>query len=391
MKKLFIPFLLALLLVASGVYAQTTVRMNEIYSRGGGTVHPDPDWIELYNPANTSVDISGYKIYDSGGQGGTKAKKEIPANTTIPAKGFYVVTTDGSGASDFGLSSSGEQVWLENNSGTVIDNVTFPTMSETQTYGREYYGTTWALQNTMTKNLSNSIIVMNEIYSRGGGTVHPDPDWIELYNASTAAVDISGYKIYDSGGNGGTKPKMTIPNGTSIAAKGFYVVVTDISTSVNPAGFGLSSSGEEVWLENSTGVVIDNYTFGAMAETQTFSRVPNGGTFYLVNALTKGTDNQSTVGIEKETEIPSGYALLQNYPNPFNPTTTITYQLPKEGFVELKVFDAVGREVALLVSEVKPAGSHQVNFNAGRLASGVYLYSLKTASFSQVKKLMLLK
>lgn len=388
MKKSFIPFLIAALFIVSGVYAQTTVKMNEIYSRGASTVHPDPDWIELYNPANTAVDISGYKIYDSGGNAGTKAKKEIPAGTSIPARGYYVVTTDGSGASDFGLSSGGEQVWLENNTGTLIDNVTFPAMAENQTYGRDYNGSTWALQNTMTKNLSNSIIVMNEIYSRGGGTAHPDPDWIELYNSSAAAVDIGGYKIYDSGGNAGTKAKKEIPAGTTIPAKGFYVVTTDGS---GASDFGLSSGGEEVWLENNSGVVIDNYTFGVMTETQSFSRIPNGGTFTLVNAVTKGADNQFPVGIDEETEIPSGYALLQNYPNPFNPSTTITFQLPKEGFVELKVFDAVGREVALLVNEVRPAGTHQVNFNAGRLSSGVYLYSIKTSSFSQVRKLMLLK
>ena len=118
-----------------------------------------------------------------------------------------------------------------------------------------------------------SAIKMNEIYSIG---VTDAPDWIELYNSSTTAVDISAYKIYDSGGQGGTKPKMTFPANTVIPARGYYVIVTDISTSVNPAGFGLSSSGEKVWLDDATGAIADSITFPAMVATQTYKRIPVG-------------------------------------------------------------------------------------------------------------------
>ena len=129
------------------------VQINEIYSRGTTT---DPDWVELYNPSSVQVNISGYKIYDAGGQGGTKPKKEIPAGAVIPAKGFYVIVTDGTGASDFGLSSAGEQVWLENTAGTLIDAVTFTAMDVTQTYGRyPDGGTTWQLLNTITRGTAN--------------------------------------------------------------------------------------------------------------------------------------------------------------------------------------------------------------------------------------------
>lgn len=394
MKKLFLLIIPVFLFITAATMAQT-IKMNEIYSRGGGTVYTDPDWIEIYNSGNTSADISGYKIYDSGGQGGTKPKMTFAAGTIIPAKGFLAVVTDISTSTDpsgFGLSSSGEQVWLEDAAGTVIDNVTFPAMAETQTYSRIANGSTWGLVSVMTRGLSNSIIVMNEIYSRGGSTAHPEADWVELYNSSSATVDISGYKIYDSGGQAGTKPKMTLAAGTTIAAKGFLVITTDISTSTDPSGFGLSSSGEEVWLEDNTGVVIDDYTFDAMTETQSYSRVPNGGTFYLVNTVTRGTANQSTVAVEKESkELPSGFALLQNYPNPFNPSTIISFQLPAESFVELKVFDAIGREVTTLVNETKSPGYHQVKFDAGKLSSGIYFYQLKSSNFTQVRKLMFLK
>lgn len=134
-----------------------------------------------------------------------------------------------------------------------------------------------------------TVIKINEIYSRG---VPTDLDWIELYNASSFPVTLTGYKIYDSGGQGGTKPKMTLPAGTTIPAKGYYVIVTDIATTVDPAGFGLSSAGEEVWLEDASGKVIDDVVFPAMDVTQTYSRVPDGGTWTLTSSMTKGAANR---------------------------------------------------------------------------------------------------
>ena len=85
------------------------------------------------------------------------------------------------------------------------------------------------------------------------------------------------------------------------------------------------------------------------------------------------------------------YDLAQNYPNPFNPSTTIKYQIPNAGNVTLKVFDILGREVTTLVDEFKNEGRYEVNFNAGKLASGVYIYSIKSNDFTASKKLLLLK
>jgi hypothetical protein len=135
-----------------------------------------------------------------------------------------------------------------------------------------------------------TVIKMNEIYSRG---VVTDPDWIEIYNGGTTSTDIGGYKIYDSGGQGGTKPKMVIATGTILPAGGYYVVVTDIPTTTDPSGFGLSSAGEEVWLEDKNGTVIEDITFPAMDVTQTYSRIPNGSaTWALTSNITKGAANK---------------------------------------------------------------------------------------------------
>ena len=93
----------------------------------------------------------------------------------------------------------------------------------------------------------------------------------------------------------------------------------------------------------------------------------------------------------KDLAVVKDYALEQNYPNPFNHTTTITYQLPNDGNVTLKVYDMLGQEIATLVNGYKTSGRYSVNFNAGNLSSGVYIYQLRVNDFSSTRKLLLLK
>jgi hypothetical protein len=88
---------------------------------------------------------------------------------------------------------------------------------------------------------------------------------------------------------------------------------------------------------------------------------------------------------------PVEFALEQNYPNPFNPATTIKFSIPEQSRVTLKIYDVLGREVRTLVNEVRNAGSHEVNFDASNLASGMYIYSIKAGDYNASKKMMLLK
>ena len=92
-----------------------------------------------------------------------------------------------------------------------------------------------------------------------------------------------------------------------------------------------------------------------------------------------------------EVSTPIDYSLSQNYPNPFNPSTTISYSIPADGYVTLKVYDVLGNEVASLVDEQKQSGIFDVYFNASALSSGVYYYTLKAGEFTSTKKLVLMK
>jgi len=112
---------------------------------------------------------------------------------------------------------------------------------------------------------------------------------------------------------------------------------------------------------------------------------------YPIRTDTVGKKGIVITSVKETPALNSSYILYQNYPNPFNPTTTISYSVPKQSFVTIKVYDLLGREVASLVNENKPVGNYNVLFNANKLASGIYFYGMKYGSDSQTKKLLLLK
>jgi len=92
-----------------------------------------------------------------------------------------------------------------------------------------------------------------------------------------------------------------------------------------------------------------------------------------------------------ETTLPTTFRLEQNYPNPFNPVTTIKFSIPKDSYVELKLYDILGKEVATLVSDPYRAGEYRVDFNASNLPSGTYFYRITAGNFMETKKMILLK
>lgn len=117
----------------------------------------------------------------------------------------------------------------------------------------------------------------------------------------------------------------------------------------------------------------------------------SGKIFYRLKQI----DNEGSFAYSKIVTIyvgvPQTFELFQNYPNPFNPTTKISFQLPQQSKVVLKVFNTIGEEVAELLNEDKEAGYYEVNFNAKNLASGVYIYVLSSEKFLTSKKMLLIK
>jgi len=126
--------------------------------------------------------------------------------------------------------------------------------------------------------------------------------------------------------------------------------------------------------------LIANYSWEVMSHEE-----------YLQYAKIKNNEYGIPTDVKLIRNFPQNFSLYQNFPNPFNPTTTISYSIPQSGLVQLKVYDMLGREVVSLVNEEQTRGKHQVVFNAENLSSGIYFYKLQSGSFTETKKLMLLK
>nr|HMS33987.1 T9SS type A sorting domain-containing protein [Ignavibacteria bacterium] len=107
--------------------------------------------------------------------------------------------------------------------------------------------------------------------------------------------------------------------------------------------------------------------------------------------ILKTTNGGSVFISENGTSIPEGYYLSQNYPNPFNPVTNLEFGISKLGFVSLRVYDALGKEVAVLVNEKLTQGIYEFKFDASNLVSGVYFYKLETGNFTQTKRMLLIQ
>jgi len=93
----------------------------------------------------------------------------------------------------------------------------------------------------------------------------------------------------------------------------------------------------------------------------------------------------------KSEVTPVNFALKQNYPNPFNPSTTIRYQVPKQEVITLKIYDIGGKEIETLVSEKQSPGTYEVTWNASKYTSGAYFYKIETESFTDTKRMLLIK
>lgn len=106
--------------------------------------------------------------------------------------------------------------------------------------------------------------------------------------------------------------------------------------------------------------------------------------------MTVSFDNVTSVA-GFDNPLPGSFRLLHNYPNPFNPATTISYSLPKDSHVKLTIFDILGREVAVLVDDVKSAGNHNLRFDASHLPSGLYFYRVAAGAFRETHRMLLLK
>ena len=147
-----------------------------------------------------------------------------------------------------------------------------------------------------------------------------------------------------------------------------------------PEGSTMTSSGLFQWIPKVTQagqsfLVMVTISDGSLSET-------------ITSTL---STNPTIVGVEDNGSIPTKFNLHQNYPNPFNPTTAIKFEIPKESYVTLRVYNSIGKDVAELVNRELSAGQYQISFDAKDLPSGIYYYKLQAGEFTQTRKMLLVK
>ena len=161
-------------------------------------------------------------------------------------------------------------------------------------------------------------------------------------------------------------------------------------------GFPNSTTFPENWLntyQEVNGLSPINTSYGTTAQSYTKGDggFPVGDLNWYPARKTAWLATVSGINDNIPASIPSEFSLSQNYPNPFNPSTNMAFALPKNGRVTLKVFNTLGQQVATLVDADYLAGTHQVNFDASSLSSGVYIYTISSGDFFAAKKMTLLK
>ncbi|MGQ9642780.1 MAG: T9SS type A sorting domain-containing protein, partial [Ignavibacterium sp.] len=174
-------------------------------------------------------------------------------------------------------------------------------------------------------------------------------------------------------------------NGNNVSLK------WNTATEVNNSGFYverkiLNGEWKSIGFVPGAGTTTENRTYNFSDKNLT-----KGKYLYRLKQVDfNGTFEYSKI-IEVDVVSPAKFELAQNYPNPFNPNTSISFTIPQSGNVKLSVYNLLGQEITTLVNEYKEAGTHNIEFNATNLNSGVYLYKLESNGLTLTKKMTLLK
>lgn len=420
MKQSLLFISIFVLLFSALSHGQTLFVNEFLASNDFGLTDPfgdNDDWIEIYNAGSEAVDIGGMYVTDDLLE---PTMWQIPAtypdSTTIQPGGFLILWADKESEEgvlhlELKLSGSGEQIGLVqvvDTDTSFIDSLTYGEQTADTSYARFPDGSsTWKIFNQPTPGASNgkvNLLINEFLASNDFGLTDPfgdNDDWIEIFNPNDFAVDIGGLFVTDDLAERTLcQIPRTAPDTTTIPAGGFLLLWADKESEegVLHLELKLSGGGEQVGLVqiiNTDTTFLDSLTYDEQTADTSFGRIEDGGDNWgFFSITTPGASNSggTLVGInEAVNPAISGYHLYQNYPNPFNPATTISFNLPVSEKVAITVFSINGQKIATLLDEKVDAGVIEVKWNARNFSSGVYFYTIKSSSFFQTKKMILLK
>lgn len=379
MKKLYILFIFFLL--SNSMYSQSQQWLKYSINQGAGrtVVEGNFIWIATFNGLIKLNTTTWEKItYQSGSSG-------LPDNSNSDLQGNFVdrINFDKDG-----------NIWM------ICEGIT------------KFDGSNWTNYNS-----SNSGLPDNWIYSFAIDS--QDRKWIGTYDYGVAKFDSSGWIVYDMGNS--ELPSNWIysiaiddSDNAWFGAWGGGLVKFDGEswTVFNTTNSGLPhdsilciaiDNNENIWMGTESGLskfdgiewtLFNTSNSGLLNNLVVSITIDSNGTKWISTPSGLSAYNEDgIVSVEKDMNftIPAEYILSQNYPNPFNPNTVISYQLPENNYVQISIFDALGREISELVNDYQARGYYEINFDGSGLPSGMYLYRINAGKFSDVKKMLLLK
>ncbi len=326
--------------------------------------------INLYNSSNTRISVKNAKVFTENGKGFIYFE---PANILNPDSNYKIVL--GGGIADMDNIPLVEQYEInfktepqQNITGTIINDFESLNGFQVNMFGVDTLLTKFELASDRKINGSNSGKISYQFNTNGAGS-------LMLSNSKTVTVKPSGdieFGLWLFGDLSNNYFEMNLADNPAYS----YNVFAD---SINWTGWRFINIKLPSF--NANGDIM-YYSFALNKNMNGTS----SGAIYLEDAQFYSSPTDV-----KNDDMPILYVLNQNYPNPFNPTTNFSYAIARTSLVTLKVYDILGREVAVLVNEEKHAGKYSIEFNAGNLASGVYFYKLKAGEYTATKKLILLK
>jgi photosystem II stability/assembly factor-like uncharacterized protein len=376
----------------SSSFINLCISKNKVFARiwdsfNGGrmflTTGDGTNWIQI-GSADSSTDILSIIMLDSGILAGTwngfiqstddgttwnaVTPTGIPADTAIWS--IAMINTDlfAGTTGDIYKSSDNGNTWAEINSGIAADaRITsivasgddiFAGSAGDGVFKSTNSGTSWTAINSNLTDTHISQLVVSDT---------------KLF-----AVTLTGVFISDNSGTSWAADTCVLKN-----VNCFVAVNDQVIAGTDDNGAFLSVDNGVTWTSFSSGMPADTRIWSLTASSDSIFAGTSSGIWV--------TGSPVEVKVEREISAPLTFTLKQNYPNPFNPSTNISFSIPYKSFVSLKIFDLLGREVATIFSEEISAGYYTRKWNAANISSGIYFYRLQAGSFTETKKLILLR
>jgi photosystem II stability/assembly factor-like uncharacterized protein len=377
---------------ASNSFFNLCSSKNKVFARtwdsfnGGSmflTTGDGTNWTQI-GSADSSIDILSIVMLDTGMLAGTWngfihstddgttwnafTPTGIPADTAIWSIVMINTTLFAGTTGDIYKSSDNGNTWTEISSGIAVDaRITsivasgddiFAGSASDGVFKLTNNGTSWtAINSNLTDtHISQLVVLDNKLF----------------------AVTLTGVFIFDNSGTSWAADPSVLKNVNCLVAVNDQLIA------------GTDDNGAYLSVDN--GVTWTSFSSGMPADTRIWSlAVSSDSIFAGTSSGIWVTGSPTEVKVEREISVPLTFTLKQNYPNPFNPATTISFEIPKQTFIELSVYDIKGEKIQTIIKGNYGAGNYSINFDASLLSSGVYFYQLKYSQGIITNKMLLLK